>query len=116
MTETDNQRVSVCKPAPFVAQEHATAHGPAWCAVDPASGIVVATTTQEAASHAADAMNAAYRLGAQVKWCETVPESYADAASELMGAAEDASCGFDVLADDHLDNAQKAIERLREAI
>ena len=113
MTETDNQRVSVCNPAPFVVQEYATAHGPGWCAIDPGTGIVIATTTQESASHATDAMNAAYRLGAQIKWCETVPEVYADAASELMAASDDAACGFDVLADEHLHNAQKAITRLR---
>jgi hypothetical protein len=113
MTETDNQRVSVCNSAPFVVQEYATAHGPGWCAIDPGSGIVIATATQPQAIDAAHAMNAAYRLGAQIKWCETVPETYADAASELMAASEAAACGFDVLADDHLHNAQKAITRLR---
>lgn len=99
--------------APFMAQEYGTAHGPMWCAVDPRSGIVVATTTQETASLAADAMNAAYRLGAQERWCETVPDGYEDAAAELMGAAEHAANGYDVLADECLAGAQRAITKLR---
>lgn len=113
MTKTGNQRSSVCNPAPFVVQEYATACGSGWCAIDPGSGIVIATVTQPQAFDAAYAMNAAYRLGSQVKWCESVPDAYADAAAELMAASEDAACGFDVLADDHLHNAQKAITRLR---
>lgn len=113
MMSTHNHGVRSCNPSPFVVREYPTAVGSGWSVIHPGSGIVVATTTQDAAHHAANAMNAAYRLGAQERWCETVPVEYADAASELMAAAEDAACGFDVLADEHLANVQKAVGRLR---
>lgn len=99
--------------APFVVQEYPTTCGSGWCAIHPETGIVIATTTQDAAHYAANALNAAYRLGAQERWCETVPIEYADAAVELMAAADDAACGFDVLADEHLCRAQEAIRLLR---
>jgi len=113
MMSTHNPEVKSCNPSPFVVQEYPTAVGSGWSVIHPGSGIVVATTTQDAAHHAANAMNAAYRLGAQERWCETVPVEYADVAAELMAAAEDAACGFDVLADEHLANVQMAIRSLR---